>query len=962
MKRMLINATQQEELRVALVDGQKLYDLDIESSVRKQKKANIYKGRITRIEPSLEAAFVDFGGERHGFLPLKEISSSYFRSQPKNGARPYIKEVLQENQEIIIQVEREERGNKGAALTTFISLAGRYLVLMPNNPRAGGISRRIEGEERAELRNILNQMVLPKDVGVIVRTAGLGRNIEELQWDLNYLLQVWSAIQKASNSHKAPFLIYQESDLITRAIRDYLRQDIGEVLIDTKKAHAQAEDLIRQVMPQYQSRIRLYEDDEPLFNRFQIESQIEGAFERELKLPSGGSIVIDPTEALVSIDINSSRATRGTDIEETAFNTNLEAADEIARQLRLRDIGGLIVIDFIDMGNLRNQREVENRVREALQMDRARVQVGRISRFGLLEMSRQRLRPSLEETSGIVCPRCKGQGTIRDIKSLALSILRLIEEEALKDKTSEIRVQVPVPVATFLLNEKRHVINHAEKKHRVRVLVIPNPNLQTPHYEVQRLRSDNYSTAMPENSFDIQQEQASVGVSSTAAGSSSGQGQVQAEAVVQHVAPRQPAPGGRRQAGFAGLVKSFVGLFSGESAADSRSHAVNASVSANRLQYRNDQPDRYRRQSRDGAQSRPKEGRQQSHGEYNLQANQRSAASGQKGDGSSLPGDKDQEPVKKTASSHPNKELRSQYGREKNDDNRRRPRNINNRRRSNRPSQRHAMTDGREESTVASGTESSSDREAGSTALQQKKLTDEKRTAGVKEAEAAIQSGYMGSVATEMKGLDKEMGVAPHGRKTTNEKSFIERSERRAVSNRAASDIKSRQETAKTHDVSGDSNREAVVSASSKAAQDEFDEVQKAPKLSDMLHSVIEQAEEKGIGQESVPSNSGEKKSEASLAGNMDGIDQVSEKPVQSGDGNNRVSASMEQSRASRPSRESRKTRGSQGRARANRRVHNDPRLKRRGTASNDAHSDVVSQNKSSVLQHGTDAGGSKTE
>lgn len=500
MKRMLINATQQEELRVALVDGQRLYDLDIESGSRKQKKANIYKGRITRVEPSLEAAFVDFGSERHGFLPLKEISREYYSGN--TSGRPSIRDVIREGQEVIVQVDKEERGNKGAALTTLISLAGRYLVLMPNNPRAGGISRRIEGEERTQLREAMAQLDIPAEMGVIVRTAGLGRNAEELQWDLNYLLQVWNSVKTAVQGRPAPFLIYQESNVTIRAVRDYLRQDIGEVLVDNKKVYKEALDFISQVMPQYQNRVKLYNDDTPLFNRFQIESQIETAFQREVKLPSGGSIVIDPTEALVSIDINSARATRGGDIEETARNTNLEAAEEIARQLRLRDIGGLIVIDFIDMGSNKNQRDVENKMREALQMDRARVQLGRISRFGLLEMSRQRLRPSLEETSGIVCPRCNGQGTIRDIHSLSLSILRLVEEEALKERTSEIRAQVPVAVGTFLLNEKRDAISHIEKRSKTRLLIIPNTHMETPQFEVQRLR-DDHVTEESLSSFEL---------------------------------------------------------------------------------------------------------------------------------------------------------------------------------------------------------------------------------------------------------------------------------------------------------------------------------------------------------------------------------------------------------------------------------------------------------------------------
>ena len=491
MKRMLINATQPEELRVALVDGQRLYDLDIESGAREQKKANIYRGKITRVEPSLEAAFVDFGAERHGFLPLKEISREYFSKEPSG--RPNIKEVLKEGQEVIVQVDKEERGNKGAALTTFVSLAGRFLVLMPNNPRAGGISRRIEGEERSQLKEAMGQLTLPDKMGVIVRTAGIGRSPEELQWDLDYLAQVWDAITTEAVKRPAPFLIYRESNVIIRAMRDYLRQDIGEVLIDSKDVHEEALSFIRQVMPSYQQKIKFYTDDVPLFSRFQIESQIETAYQREVKLPSGGSVVIDHTEALVSIDINSARATRGADIEETALQTNLEASDEIARQLRLRDIGGLVVIDFIDMSPARNQREVENRVRDALKLDRARVQIGRISRFGLMEMSRQRLRPSLGETSGVVCPRCDGQGTIRDVRSIALSILRLIEEEAMKERSAQIRAILPVPVATYLLNEKRNVLSDIERRQNVKVLLLPNPEMDTPHYEVQRFRDDHVS-------------------------------------------------------------------------------------------------------------------------------------------------------------------------------------------------------------------------------------------------------------------------------------------------------------------------------------------------------------------------------------------------------------------------------------------------------------------------------------
>nr|WP_297461889.1 ribonuclease E [uncultured Halomonas sp.] len=489
MKRMLINATQPEELRVALVDGQRLYDLDIESGAREQKKANIYRGKITRVEPSLEAAFVDFGADRHGFLPLKEISREYFSKEP--AGRINIKEVIKEGQEVIVQVDKEERGNKGAALTTFISLAGRFLVLMPNNPRAGGISRRIEGEERAQLKDAMGQLTLPDKMGVIVRTAGIGRSAEELQWDMDYLVQVWEAITEEAGKRSAPFLIYRESNVIIRAMRDYLRQDIGEVLIDNPEVHQEALGFIRQVMPSYQQKIKLYADDVPLFSRFQIESQIETAYQREVKLPSGGAVVIDHTEALVSIDINSARATRGSDIEETALQTNLEAADEIARQLRLRDIGGLVVIDFIDMSPARNQRDVENRMRDALKLDRARVQIGRISRFGLMEMSRQRLRPSLGETSGVVCPRCDGQGTIRDVRSLSLSVMRLIEEEAMKERSAHIRAILPVPVATYLLNEKRASLVDIERRQGVRVVMLPNPEMDTPHYDVQRLREDH---------------------------------------------------------------------------------------------------------------------------------------------------------------------------------------------------------------------------------------------------------------------------------------------------------------------------------------------------------------------------------------------------------------------------------------------------------------------------------------
>jgi ribonuclease E len=490
MKRMLINATQEEEIRVALVDGQKLYDLDIESPGHEQKKANIYKGKITRVEPSLEAAFVDYGADRHGFLPLKEISREYFPKGYSFDGRPNIKEVVKEGQEVIIQIDKEERGQKGAALTTFISLAGSYLVLMPNNPRAGGISRRIEGDERQELKDSLGQLEMPDGMGLIVRTAGVGKSYEELDYDLKALLKHWSAITEEATKRSSPFLIHQESNVVFRAIRDYLRRDVGEILIDNAKIFEEAKVYIQQFRPDFAHRVKMYDGEVPLFMHYQIETQIETAFRREVRLPSGGSIVIDGTEALTAVDINSSKATKGGDIEETAFNTNLEAADEIARQLRLRDLGGLIVIDFIDMTPVRHQREVENRLKDAVKHDRARVQIGRISRFGLLEMSRQRLRPSLGESAGHVCPRCHGRGTIRGTESSALSILRLIEEEAIKDNTSQIHAQVPISVATYLMNEKRESVRRIEKRNGIQIFIIPNEHLETPNYEVSRIRID----------------------------------------------------------------------------------------------------------------------------------------------------------------------------------------------------------------------------------------------------------------------------------------------------------------------------------------------------------------------------------------------------------------------------------------------------------------------------------------
>jgi ribonuclease E len=490
MKRMLVNATQEEELRVALVDGQKIYDLDVEIPSKEQKKANVYKGRITRVEPSLEACFVDYGAERHGFLPLKEVSKEYFKPSASPGGRMNIRELLDEGQEIIVQVEKEERGNKGAALTTFISLAGRFLVLMPNNARAGGVSRRIEGEDREQLREALDQVQIPEGMGAIVRTAGVGRTAEELQWDLDNLKEVWTAVAGAAEGRPAPFLIYQESKAIIRALRDYLADDIGEILVDSQEIFAEAQQYMQRFMPASLRKLKLYEDPVPLFTRFQIENQIESAHSHKVNLPSGGSIVIDPTEALVSIDINSARATRGTDIEATALNTNLEAADEIARQLRLRDLGGLIVIDFIDMESQKNQRAVEDRVRDAVKQDRARIQIGRISRFGLLELSRQRLRPSIGEAAHITCPRCSGMGTIRGVESLALALLRLIGEEARKDRTVKVIAQLPVEVATYLMNEKREWLNNIEAKSNAQVVLVPNKYFETPAYEIRRVRDD----------------------------------------------------------------------------------------------------------------------------------------------------------------------------------------------------------------------------------------------------------------------------------------------------------------------------------------------------------------------------------------------------------------------------------------------------------------------------------------
>ena len=536
MKRMLFNATQPEELRVAIVDGQKLIDLDIESAAKEQRKSNIYKAVITRIEPSLEAAFVEYGGTRHGFLPFKEVSPNYYLNA---GGRPSIKEALREGQELLVQVEKDERGNKGAALTTYISLAGRYIVLMPNNPNGGGVSRRIEGEDRDELRDVLAQLEVPQGASIIARTAGIGRNLEELQWDLNYLKQLWDAIDNAAKTEKAPSLIYLESSLVVRAIRDYFNPEIGEILIDTDDIFQQAQAFMSTVMPNNVNCIKRYHDDVPLFSRFQIEHQIESAHARQINLPSGGAIVIDHTEALTAIDINSARATRGGDIETTALNTNLEAADEIARQMRLRDLGGLIVIDFIDMENNRNQRDVENRLRDALHYDRARVQTGKISRFGLLELSRQRLQPSLEETNHTPCPRCSGLGHIRGTESSALHILRIIQEEAMKEHSAAIHVQVPVDVATFLLNEKRTDLNRIESRLKVNITLIPNPHLETPHYTVTRLRHDDMTLDNSQASYKLV---ALPEEGHGAANPSQEAKPVRPLAVVQGITPAQPAP------------------------------------------------------------------------------------------------------------------------------------------------------------------------------------------------------------------------------------------------------------------------------------------------------------------------------------------------------------------------------------------------------------------------------------
>lgn len=606
MKRMLFNATQEEELRVAIVDGQKLIDLDIEHAGKEQRKSNIYKGVITRIEPSLEAAFVDYGTDRHGFLPFKEISRSYY--QEKSDGRARIQDVIKEGQELIVQVDKDERGNKGAALTTYISLAGRYLVLMPNNPKGGGVSRRIEGEERNELRDVMAQLDVPNGMSIIARTAGIGRSAEELQWDLNYLTQLWTAIDDASQGEGA-YLIYQEGSLVIRAIRDYFSADIGEILIDTPDIHEQAVQFMSHVMPNNVSRVKLYRDEIPLFSRFQIEHQIESAFSREVRLPSGGAIVIDHTEALVSIDVNSGRSIKGADIEQTAFNTNLEAAEEVARQLRLRDLGGLVVIDFIDMESQRNQREVENALREALHADRARVQTGKISRFGLLELSRQRLRPSLGETNHIPCPRCHGTGHIRGIESTALHILRITQEEAMKENSAIIQVQLPVEAATFLLNEKRADIHKIEQRMSVEVVLIPNIHMETPNYRIARIRHDDVTEETTQASYKMVEIPAESLYSSQQL---EDEKTLRPEALVKSITPTAPAPIVEEKSApvakisLFGKIKNWLGLNTSTTAEHTETSKTNAEQHRNsRHEHRNNRRNRNRFERQDHDKQHP---------------------------------------------------------------------------------------------------------------------------------------------------------------------------------------------------------------------------------------------------------------------------------------------------------------------------------------------------------------------
>ncbi len=619
MKRMLFNATQPEELRVAIVDGQRLIDLDIETAGKEQRKSNIYKAVITRIEPSLEACFVEYGGTRHGFLPFKEVSPQYF--QPGANSRSNIKEALKEGQELLVQVEKDERGNKGAALTTYISLAGRYIVLMPNNPSGGGVSRRIEGEDRNELRDLLAQMEIPQGMSVIARTAGIGRNLEELQWDLNYLTQLWEAIEGAAEAEKAPSLIYLESSLVVRAIRDYFNPEIGEILVDTDDIFQQAQAFMGTVMPDHVDRIKRYRDDVPLFSRFQIEHQIESAHARQVNLPSGGAIVIDHTEALTAIDINSARSTRGGDIEATAFHTNLEAADEIARQLRLRDLGGLIVVDFIDMESNKNQREVENRLRESLRLDRARIQTAKISRFGLLELSRQRLAPSLEEGNHTTCPRCNGIGHIRGTESSALNILRIIQEEAMKDSSAVIHAQVPVDVATFLLNEKRADIHRIELRFKIAVILIPNPHMETPHYSVTRLRQDDITSDHLQASYKLVEKPEEIKPVTPAEQETRAQ---RPKAAVRGITPAQPAPKhAKRKISLLGSLFSWFKLLDTESEAAKPAAPAKSGRNKQRRERgerneggkqrrdRNEGGNKQQRRNRDAARADAKESREQ---------------------------------------------------------------------------------------------------------------------------------------------------------------------------------------------------------------------------------------------------------------------------------------------------------------------------------------------------------------
>lgn len=637
MKRMLFNATQQEELRVAIVDGQKLIDIDIEAAGREQRKGNIYKGVITRIEPSLEACFVNYGEERHGFLPFKEVARSYFKEgiDVRNAS---IKDALREGQEIIVQVEKEERGQKGAALTSFISLAGRYLVLMPNNPRGGGVSRRIEGEDRQELREAMSQLEVADGMSIIARTAGIGRDATELQWDLSYLMQLWKAIDEAAKGNSAPLLIYLESSLVIRAIRDYFQPDIGEILIDTDDIYEQAAAFMSVVMPDNLPRVKRYQDDVPLFSRFQIEHQIETAYSRTVPLPSGGAIVIDHTEALVSVDVNSARATRGSDIEETATRTNLEAADEIARQARLRDLGGLIVIDFIDMESSKAQKDVENRLRDALRHDRARVQMGKISKFGLMEMSRQRLRPALSEGSHVTCPRCNGTGHIRDTESSALQVLRIIQEEAMKENTAAIHTQVPVEVAAFLLNEKRAEVIKIETRFKVNVLMVPNKHLETPHYKLERLRHDDPRLDDQKASYVMAEEAARELETDTTVSKKDADVKVRPEAAVKGITPTQPAPisqprpartetvKAESSGGFLGFIKS---LFGSSPAAEEKPAPSNArgrnqgrnGNSGDRNRGRNRRGERTERPAATAAEGAPTEGGNNNRGRNNRNGN-----------------------------------------------------------------------------------------------------------------------------------------------------------------------------------------------------------------------------------------------------------------------------------------------------------------------------------------------------